>query len=72
MIYRKGCSTVLRNDTIYLLNQNQDSSVPTTEVIQKQVDKRVGYVYGSVRLATGRVVGSNKKNTSRRRRGNNT
>ena len=62
---RKGCSTVLRNDTIYLLSQNQDSSVPSTAKIQKQVEKRVGHVYGSVRLATGRVVGSDSNKTSR-------
>ena len=60
---------MLRNDAIYLIDKDQDSHVPTTDMISSQVGKHVGYVYGSVRLATGRVIGSdNKKPKSKKRR----
>ena len=49
---------MLRKDTIYMLSQNTDSSVPKTAVIQKQAKDFKGRIAGSVRLATGRVWGS--------------
>ena len=58
---------MLRNDTIYLLDKDQDSLVPTTEVIKYQVEKCTRSISGSVRLAEGRVVGEDKEKTMRRR-----
>ena len=48
---------MLRNDTIYLLDKDQDLRVPTTDVAKKQIAMRKGRIYGSVRLALGKVVG---------------
>ena len=49
---------MLRKDTIYMLSQDTDSKVPTTEVIKAQAKRFEGRLAGSVRLATGRVLGS--------------
>ena len=59
---------MLRNDAIYLIDKDQDSHVPNTETIGRQVGKHIGYVYGSVRLATGRVIGSDNKKPKRSKR----
>jgi hypothetical protein len=49
---------MLRKDTIYMLSQDTDSKVPKTAVIKMQAEKFRGRISGSVRLATGRVWGS--------------
>ena len=58
---------MLRNDAIYLVDKDLDSRVPTTETIKDQVINHTDYVYGSVRLATGRVIGSDYRKASGRK-----
>ena len=52
---------MLRKDAIYMLNEDVDSKPPVTDVIRKQIKNYRGSLYGSVRLATGRVLGSDAR-----------
>jgi len=52
---------MLRKDTVYMLNQDTDSKVPKTATIKKQANRFRGRLSGSVRLATGRVWGSDAR-----------
>jgi hypothetical protein len=55
---RRGGFIMLRKDTVYLLSQDTDSKVPKTAVIKEQVGLFKRRIAGSVRLSTGRVLGS--------------
>lgn len=51
---------MLRKDTLHMIKMNWEPKVPTTDEIRKQVARKQGHLAGSVRMALGKVIGSDR------------